>query len=87
MVVGIIVLIVTIWMAVWVYQVVNRHGGKLPWMWAAGAFVFWPVVILFAGIKYDEITMQVVGLIGLGLIGLGFIGLGFVMDSAFVATL
>ncbi len=82
MVVGIIVLIVTIWMAVWIYQVVNRNGGKLPWLWSAGAFVFWPVVILFAGIKYDETAMQVVGCIGLGLTVLGF-----VTNFAFVAHL
>jgi len=82
MVVGIIVLIVTILMAVWIYQVVNRHGGKLPWLWAAGTFVFWPVVITFAGIKYDETAMQVVGCIGLGLTALGF-----VTNFAFVAPL
>ncbi len=82
MVVGIIVLIVTIWMAVWIYQVVNRHGGKLPWLWAAGAFVFWPVVILFAGIKYDETAMQVVGCIGLGLTVLGI-----TTNFAFVALM
>ena len=71
--VGIVVLIVTIVMAVWVYQVVNRHGGKLPWLWAAGTFVFWPVVIIIAGIKYDEIAMQLVGCIGLGLTVLGIV--------------
>ncbi len=82
MVVGIIVLIVTIWMAVWIYQVVNKHGGELPWLWAAGAFVFWPVVIIIAGIKYEENAMQVVGLIGLGLTLLGV-----VTNFAFVALL
>ncbi len=82
MVVGIIGLIVAIWMAVWAYQVVNRHGGKLPWLWAAGAFVFWPVVILFAGIKYKENAMQVVGLIGVGLTLLGI-----VTNFAFVSLL
>ncbi len=71
MVVGIIVLIISIVMAQWIYQVVNRHGGKLPWLWAIGTFVFWPVVILFAGIKYDETAMQLVGCIGLGLTILG----------------
>ncbi len=76
--VGIVVLIVTIVMAVWIYQVVNKHGGKLAWLWAAGTFVFWPVVILIAGIKYDETAMQLVGCIGLGLIILGI-----VMDTAF----
>jgi len=82
MVVGIVVFIVTIVMAVWVYQVVNRHGGKLPWLWAAGTFVFWPVVILFAGIKYDETAMQLVGCIGLGLTILGV-----VTNFAFVALM
>jgi hypothetical protein len=80
--VSIVVLIVTIVMAVWVYQVVNRQGGKLPWMWATGTFVFWPVVILFAGIKYDDTAMQLVGCIGLGLTVLGF-----VTNFAFVALL
>ncbi len=82
MVVGIIVLIVTIWMAVWIYQVVNRHGGELPWLWAIGAFVFWPVVIIIAGIKYEENAMQIVGLIGLGLTLLGY-----VTNFAFLALL
>ena len=80
--VGIVVLIVTIAMAAWIYQVVNKNGGKLPWMWAAGTFVFWPVAILFAGIKYDEYAMQVVGCIGLGLTVLGI-----VTNFAFVALL
>ena len=80
--VGIVVLIVTIAMAAWIYQVVNRHDGKLPWLWAAGTFVFWPVAILFAGIKYDETAMQVVGCIGLGLTVLGI-----VTNFAFVALL
>ncbi len=82
MVVGIIVLIVAIWMAVWVYQVVNRHGGKLPWLWAAGAFVFWPLVATIAGYKYNETAMQLVGCIGLGLTVLGI-----VTNFAFVALL
>jgi len=71
--VGIVGFIVAIVMAVWLYQVVNRHGGNLPWLWAAGAFVFWPVVIIIAGFKYDEIAMKVVGIIGLGLIVLGIV--------------
>jgi hypothetical protein len=82
MVVGIIVLIISIAMAAWIYQVVDRYGGKLPWLWAAGTFVFWPVVILFAGIKYDDTAMQLVGCIGLGLTVLGF-----VTNFAFVALL
>ena len=82
MVVGIVVLIVTIAMAAWIYQVVNRHDGKLPWLWAAGTFVFWPAAILFAGIKYDEYAMQVVGCIGLGLTVLGI-----VTNFAFVALM
>ncbi len=74
---GIIGLIISIAMAVWVYQVANKNGGKLPWLWAIGAFVFWPPVIIIAGIKYDEIKMSVVGCIGLGLIILGSVlGIG-----------
>ena len=73
MVVGIVVLIVTIAMAVRIYQVVNKHGGKLPWLWAAGAFVFWPLVATIAGYKYDERAIMVVGLIGLCLILVGIV--------------
>ncbi len=73
MLVGIIVLIVTIWMAVWVYQVVNRHGGQLPWLWAIGTFVFWPLVATIAGLKYDETAIIVVGMTGLCLIVVSFV--------------
>jgi hypothetical protein len=68
---GIIGLIISIVMAVWVYKVVNRHGGQMPWLWAIGALVIWPLVIAIAGFKYDEIAMKVVGITGLGLIVLG----------------
>ncbi len=78
MVVGIVVLIVSIVMAVWIYQVMDKHGGKLPWLWAIGAIVFWPVVILFAGFKYDDTAIMVVGMTGLIL---------FVMGIVVVATL
>jgi len=71
--VGIIGLTVTIVMTVWAYQVVYRHGGKLPWLWAAGVFLFWPLVTTIAGFKYDEIAMKVVGIIGLGLTILGIV--------------
>ena len=73
MVVGIIVLIISIVMAQWIYQVVNRHGGKLPWLWAAGAFVFWPLVATIAGYKYDETAIMVVGLTGLILFVMGIV--------------
>jgi len=65
---GIIGLIISIAMAVWVYQVVNKHGGKLPWLWAIGALVFWPLVATLAGSRYDETAIMVVGLTGLILI-------------------
>ena len=68
---NIVALIVAIAMAVWIYQVVNRHGGRLPWLWAAGAFVFWPLVATFAGFKYDDFVMNVVGISSLGLIVVG----------------
>jgi hypothetical protein len=71
MVAGIIGLIISIAVAVWVYQVVNRHGGKLPWLWAAGTLVFWPVVATIAGLKYDETAIAVVGVTGLLLIVIG----------------
>ena len=79
MVVGIIGLIVSIWMAVWIYQVVNGHGGKLPWLWAIGAFVLWPLVATIVGFKYDETAMSVTGLIGLGFVVLVVVlGVGLV---------
>ena len=71
MVAGIIGLIISIAVAVWVYQVVNRHGGKLPWLWAAGTLVFWPVGATIAGLKYDETAIAVVGVTGLLLIVIG----------------
>ncbi len=70
---GIVALIVAIVMAMWVYQVVNGHGGRLPWLWAIGAFVFWPIFATIAGYKYDEITMMVAGIIGLLLIVVGIV--------------
>ena len=70
---GIVELIVAIVMAVWAYQVVDRNGGKLPWLWAAGAFVFWPLVATIAGLKYDETAIIVVGMIGLCLIVVSFV--------------
>jgi hypothetical protein len=66
-------LIVAIVMAVWIYQVVNRHGGKLPWLWAAGAFVLWPLVATIAGYKHDEASIMVVGIIGLCLFVLSIV--------------
>lgn len=62
---SILSLLVAIIVAVWVYKVVNRHGGQLPWLWAIGAFVFWPLAATIAGFKYDETAMKVVGIIGL----------------------
>jgi hypothetical protein len=62
---GIIGLIISIVMAVWVYQVVNKHGGQRPWLWAIGAFVFWPLIATIAGFKFDETAIMVVGITGL----------------------
>jgi hypothetical protein len=62
---GIIGLIISIVMAVWVYKVVNRHGGQVPWLWAAGTFVFWPLIATIAGFKFDETAIMVVGITGL----------------------
>ncbi len=70
---NIIALVVAIGMAVWVYQVVNKHGGNLAWLWAIGAFVFWPLVATIAGYKYHETAMKVVGIIGLCLIVVGIV--------------
>ena len=71
--VGIVVLIVSIVMAVWIYQVMDKHDRKLPWLWAAGAFVFWPLVAIIAGYKYNERAIMVVGMIGLCLILVGIV--------------
>ena len=70
---SIVALVVAIVMAVWVYQVVNRHGGRLPWLWAIGAFVFWPIFATIAGYKYDETVIMVAGIIGLLLIVVGLV--------------
>jgi len=73
MVVGIIGLIISIAMAVWIYQVVNKNGGKLPWLWSVGAFVFWPLVATIAGYKYDDTAIMVVGMTGLILFVMGIV--------------
>ncbi len=78
----IISLVVAIGMALWVYQVVDRHGGGLPWLWAIGAFVFWPLTATIAGFKYNETAMKVVGIIGLG-----FVVVGIVMGVGMVAMM
>ena len=70
---GIIGLIISIAMAAWIYQVVNKNDGKLPWLWAAGAFVFWPLVATIAGYKYDETAIMVVGMTCLILIVMGIV--------------
>ncbi len=70
---GIVGLIISIAMAVWVYQVVNKHGGKLSWLWAIGTFVFWPLVATIAGFKYDETAIMVVGMTGLCLVVVGLV--------------
>ena len=70
---GIVGLVVSILMAVWLYKVVNRHDGQLPWLWAIGAFVFWPLVITVAGFGYNETVMKVVGIISMCLIVLGIV--------------
>jgi len=45
----------------------------MPWLWAAGAFVFWPLVATVAGYKYDETAIMVVGLTGLILFVMGIV--------------
>lgn len=83
--IGIAGLIVTVVMAVWIYLVVNRHGGRMPWLWAAGALVFWPLALTIAGFEYDEFAMKVVGVTGLGLTVLGIVTtIGFVGLVAFM---
>ncbi len=82
---GIVGLVVAIVMAVWIYLVVKKHGGQMPWLWAAGALVFWPLVITIAGFEYDEFAMKVVGVSGLVLTVLGIvITIGFIGLVAFM---
>jgi len=68
---GIIGLIISIAMAVWVYQVVNKHGGKRPWLWAIVTLVFWPLGTTIAGRNYDETAIMAVGIVGLILTAVG----------------
>ena len=70
---GIVGLVVALVMAVWIYLVVKKHGGQMPWLWAAGALVFWPLVITVAGFGYNETVMKVVGIISMCLIVLGIV--------------
>ncbi len=79
MISGIIGLIISIAMAVWIYQVVNKNGGKLPWLWSAGAFVFWPLVATIAGLKYDETAIMVVGMTGLILFVMGIVAVAMLL--------
>ncbi len=65
---AIIGVVIGIVMAVWVYKVVNRHDGQLPWLWAVGAFTFFPLVATIAGFKYNETAMLGVGITGLCLV-------------------
>ena len=55
------------------FCVVNKNGGKLPWLWSAEAFVFWPLVATIAGYKYDETAIMVVGMTGLILFVMGIV--------------
>jgi hypothetical protein len=65
MLINTVALIVAIVMAVWVYEEVKSHGGQRPWLWAIGAFVFWPLIATIAGYKYDETVLKMVGITGL----------------------
>ena len=47
--------------------------GRWPWLWAIGAFVFWPIVITIAGFEYDEFAMKLVGITSLSLTVLGIV--------------
>ncbi len=62
---NIVALIVAIVMAVWVYEEVNSQGGQRPWLWAIGAFVFWPLIATIAGFKYEQTALKMVGITGL----------------------
>ncbi len=81
---SIVGLVVTLAMTVWIYLVVKKHDGQMPWLWAAGTLVFWPLVITIAGFEYDVFAMKVVGVSGLGLTVLGLvITIGFVGLAVF----
>jgi hypothetical protein len=71
MISGIIGLIISIAMAVWVYYVVYKHGGQRPWLWAIGTLVFWPLGTTIAGRNYEETAIMVVGIVGLIMTAIG----------------
>ena len=79
---GMLGLLVSVAMAFWVYQVVSRRGGQLPWLWAIGTLLLWPVFITIVGFKYDETAMKWVGSIVL----LVTIGAVLWFGSLFVPT-
>jgi hypothetical protein len=62
---NIVVLIVATVMAVWVYEEVKSQGGQKPWLWAIGAFMFWPLIATIAGFKYDQTALKMVGITGM----------------------
>lgn len=62
---GIVALLIGLAFAFWVYKVVSKSGGELPWLWAIGAFFIWPIVVTIAGFKFNDTAMKVVGIIGL----------------------
>lgn len=75
---NIVAVIIAIVMAVWVYEEVKSHGGQWPWLWAIGAFVFWPAIAVLAGFKYGETALKMVGITGLFLfaaLGIGFVAI------------
>ena len=65
---SIVGIIIGIAMAFWVYNVVNSRGGQLPWLWAIGTVVIWPIFVTIVGFKYNETAMKIVGCIGLAII-------------------
>lgn len=68
---SIVGLVIGIAMAVWVYNVLSKKGVQLPWLWAIGTAIIWPIFVTIVGFKYNEGAMKIVGIIGLVILALG----------------
>lgn len=50
-------------LAVWVFQVVSKKNGQVPWLWAIGTFLLPAVFVTIAGFIYNETAMKIVGIV------------------------
>lgn len=68
---SIVGIVIGIGMAVWVYNVLSTRGVQLPWLWAIGTALIWPVFVTIVGFKYNEAAMKIVGIVGLVILVVG----------------